>query len=143
MPTQIRYAEPSDLPEIYQMICDLEYKVFDKIKFQHIFIENLKNQKIFYKLALVEGEIAGFISLHIQHFLYLCGEAAELREVIVKKKFRVRGIGRMLMEEAKEIALKNRCVRLEVASHVTRKDAHRFYKRVGFRRDHYKFVFDL
>ncbi len=139
MSINIRYAKPSDFPEIYQLICDLEYEVFDITEFQRIFEENLKNRNIFYNLAEVDGETAGFMSLHIQSLLYHCGEAAEIQEMIVKEKFRGRGIGRMLIEEAKEIAGKNRCVSLIVASHITRKDAHRFYKRMGFRKDHFKF----
>lgn len=67
---------------------------------------------------------------------------AELGGLIVAPERRGRGIGRQLMEAAERWARRVGCRKLRVRSHERRREAHRFYERVGYRRVKRQQVFD-
>jgi len=56
-----------------------------------------------------------------------------LKELYVLKAHRGRGIGRLLMDEVKRIAVELRCSRIEFTTDEENIDAQRFYESLGYR----------
>jgi len=90
---------------------------------------------------LLVGEINGKIVATAQ-LIFLPGLAhqgawyAQIESVHVASDQRSRGIGSILMEEAISRARIRGCHLIQLTSNKVRKDAHRFYKRLGFVASH-------
>jgi len=61
---------------------------------------------------------------------------AVVEHVVVEEKLRSRGIGRELMEYAVKKAGEAGCYKIMLCSNKKRKDAHRFYRSLGFAATH-------
>ncbi len=143
MPIIIRKAKIEDFDVIYDFICQLEETTFRKIAFRKIFFKNLAAEHIYYLVAEREKTVVGFISIYIQPQLHHCAKVAEIMELFVEKNFRNQNIGSALIHKAKNIAQKNKCDVIEVATNVKRKETHRFYEKESFGRTHLKFTMKL
>lgn len=60
----------------------------------------------------------------------------KVESVKVRGADRSRGIGARMMAHAEEVARERGAGLLELSSNKTRKDAHRFYERIGYARSH-------
>lgn len=136
----IREAQKSDVAEIYQLICLLEACTFDYALFKQIAETNLEQTNSYYFVAQVEDELVGFISIHVQFLLHHCGKVGEIQELIVKEKFRSKGIGELLIKKAVELAKTENLEQLEVTTNSRRTKAHQFYKNNNFIETSKKFV---
>lgn len=95
----------------------------DENQREAIFVAELENE--------LENEVVGVI--HIEKFETLYYKPiANVLSLAVKEKYHRKGIGKALMDEATEWAKKNELdeIRLESACH--RKEAHEFYRAIGF-----------
>jgi len=61
---------------------------------------------------------------------------AQVEEVRVDRPLRNRGYGAEMMHWAIEEARRRDCSRVQLTTNKSRKDAHRFYARLGFRASH-------
>ncbi|HEX5838170.1 MAG TPA: GNAT family N-acetyltransferase [Anaerolineales bacterium] len=68
---------------------------------------------------------------------------AQVESVRVDKEYRNRGIGRKMMLWAIERARERGAYIVQLTTHLTRKDAHRFYERLGFKGSHLGMKLDL
>jgi GNAT superfamily N-acetyltransferase len=88
-------------------------------------------------VAEIDGEVIG--SLHLM-FLpsisYQGGMRAQVESVRVDKRLRGQGIGVEMMEWALDRARQRGCCLMQLTSHKSRTDAHRFYERLGFTKSH-------
>jgi GNAT superfamily N-acetyltransferase len=88
-------------------------------------------------VAEVDGEVIG--SLHLM-FLpsisYQGGTRAQVESVRVIQRLRGQGIGAEMMKWAIERARQRGCHLMQLTSHQSRTDAHRFYERLGFVKSH-------
>src|SRR5690606_27596214 len=100
----IRKATADDLPYIYPLICALANDMLSYESFAQIFEKNINNPDCFYCVAEIENKIIGFISLHIQQLLHHCGAVGEIQEFYTDNDYRGKGMGRLLMDEAKKYA---------------------------------------
>lgn len=136
----IRPAQSGDIDTIYKYICELEEEKLDKNTFEKIFNENLTRDDIYYFVAEYSGKVAGFMSVYTQKLLHHNGTVAEIQELFIDSHARSKGIGKKLIEYARDIADKNNCKMFEVTCNVKRKDTHKFYEREGLLKSHYKFT---
>ena len=84
-------------------------------------------------VAELDGVVVGMCQLFaVRHFSGRGGLCAELEAVHVYPDFRGRGIGSRLVDEAVRKARDWGCYRVQLTSHKSRLDAHRFYERAGF-----------
>ena len=144
VPLQIRPAVRADLPEIVRLLADDDlgsqrecyeqplpepyYAAFEQI-----------NESDFFELivAEVDGRVAGTLQLiFIPSISYQGGLRAQVESVRVEAALRSRGIGKQLMEWAVERARQRGAHLLQLTTHKSRKDAHRFYERLGFHASH-------
>jgi GNAT superfamily N-acetyltransferase len=88
-------------------------------------------------VAEQNGEIVGTLQLtFIPGLDYLGAERMLIEAVRVRGDRRNAGIGKAMIVRAIEIAQERGCQRVELTSSASRKDAHRFYERLGFAASH-------
>jgi GNAT superfamily N-acetyltransferase len=77
-------------------------------------------------------ELVGLVGIHISQVLAYDRDAAKVSEIVVDDRYRRRGVGARLMEVAEDEARRRGCVVLFLTTAERRKDAHAFYRRLGF-----------
>lgn len=88
-------------------------------------------------VAEQNGKVIGTLHLmFLPSLSYQGGTRAQVESVRVDGRFRNQGIGREMMLWAIERARQRGCHLMQLTSHATRKDAHRFYERLGFTISH-------
>lgn len=110
-----RYETP--LPQVY-------YTAFEEI-----------DQDIHNQLVVVEqnGAIIGTLQLtFLPSLSFQGGKRAQIESVRVDGRFRGQGIGQKLCQWAIEQARQAGCHTVQLTTHASRADAHRFYQRLGF-----------
>lgn len=140
-PITIRPATESDFESIYQFVNELQNKTFDRSKMRELFFTNLKNTTIIYLMACSDNKAIGYLSCHIQLLLHHGGQVAEIQEMFVKPGYRSLGVGKLLMDEVKNLSKKLEVLQLEVTTRVIREKAIQFYKRESFEDTHKKLVY--
>lgn len=136
----IRPADPSDLAVVYQFLCELEETNLDFTPFRAVFRHNLMNPMVHYLMAEHEGEVAGFVSCHVQYLLHHTGKVGEIQELYVRPEYRSQRVGRQLVSALHALAVEEDWVHLEVTTNRKRTDTVRFYERESFVRSHFKLV---
>lgn len=95
-------------------------------------------------LALVEEEIAGTYALLIMDNLAKRGrKSGVVEDVAVAPEWQGQGIGRAMMEHAREECRKANCYKFVLSSNLLREEAHQFYDSLGFERHGYSFRMQL
>ena len=139
-----RLANLADLPSIVRMLAD------DDLGSQRErFVEPLLDSYIraFEKIekdpnhelvaAELDGEIVGTLHLtFIPSISYQGGLRALVESVRVDRKYRGQGIGTEMMRWVINRAREREAYLLQLTTHRSRKDAHRFYERLGFNGSH-------
>ena len=83
------------------------------------------------------GEIVGtFQATLLVHLGSMGARSLQLENVHVSAARRSRGVGRLMMEWAIARARVQGCARVQLTTNKLRKDAHRFYERLGFVASH-------
>ena len=92
-------------------------------------------------VAAVEGEVVGTYALLIMEKLGKRGTpAGVVEDVAVLPSRQGQGIGRAMMEHARDACRRAGCYKLALSSNLKREDAHRFYDSLGFERHGFSFV---
>ena len=134
----IRPAQERDLDAVYALICDMEAKELPYMDFAGIFRSQLASPDYLCLVCEQEGAVIAECNLRFEYQLHHAARIAEIMELAVAPGHRNRGVGADMLREAHVAALAQRCVQIELACNVLRRDAHRFYEREGFKRYHYK-----
>jgi len=135
-------AEHEDI--IYELVCELEHERLDREAFSKVYRHNLSDPNVYYLLAIDSSDIIGFGSLHIQQLLHHCyTPVGEVQELVVTERYQGSGIGTLLMDRIKEIAVENDCKLLEVCFNKVRENSLMFYERQGMEKSHFKFTLIL
>jgi GNAT superfamily N-acetyltransferase len=83
------------------------------------------------------GEVVGSLQLNILRGLSRKGaKRAQIEAVRVASAHRGKKFGEKIIRAAIEMARKEGCVLVQLTTDKTRKDAHRFYERLGFEATH-------
>ncbi|MHC8491405.1 GNAT family N-acetyltransferase [Thalassospira sp. SM2505] len=143
-----RYATREDLPAIVALLADDEkgktreeladplpdayYQAFDAMESQST--DALPNK---YLLAILGDDIVGCLQLTLIAGLSRRGQLrAQIEGVRVSSKVRGQKIGEKLITESISISKSLGAVLIQFTTDKTRKDAHRFYERLGFVASH-------
>ena len=114
-----RYEEP--LPEAYIM-------AFEQIE------RDVNHELI---IAELNGEVIGTLQLmFLSSISFQGGLRAQVESVRVDKLYQGRGIGSDMMKWAIEQAQERGAHIVQLTTHQSRADAHRFYERLGFKGTH-------
>jgi len=143
-----RYATREDLPAIVALLADDEkgktreeltdplpdayYQAFDAMESQST--DALPNK---YLLAILGDDIVGCLQLTLIAGLSRRGQLrAQIEGVRVSSKVRGQKIGEKLITESISTSKSLGAVLIQFTTDKTRKDAHRFYERLGFVASH-------
>lgn len=114
-----RYADP--LPESY-------YSAFEQI-------EKDSNHELI--VAEQNGEVIGTLHLmYLPSISFQGGLRAQIESVRVDKRYQSQGIGSAMMQWSMARAKQRGANMVQLTTHKTREDAHRFYERLGFKGTH-------
>ncbi|MFC7625781.1 GNAT family N-acetyltransferase [Microlunatus sp. GCM10028923] len=83
-------------------------------------------------VAEVDGTVLGVVAVHCCPFLERDGSWARIVALVVSLEARGIGLGSRLVAEAEAFAGSRGCVRMEVTSSDRRRDAHAFYRSLGY-----------
>jgi len=139
-----RLATRADLPSIVRMLADDElgsqrehyvvpipesyYAAFEEIN-------NDPNHELI--VAELNGEVMGTLHLMFIPSISFQGKLrAQIESVRVDRKNQNQGIGTEMMQRTIERARKRGAHVVQLTTHQSREDAHRFYERLGFKVSH-------
>jgi len=123
----------SGILELYKQLGNSNGSSFTVNNANKIWDDNIENNNIKYFIAEEENKILG--SLYICIIPNLSNNEKSIgfiENVIIDEKYRNKGIGKKLMEMVIEYAKENNCYKVTLQSGIKRKDAHKFYKKIGF-----------
>ena len=140
----LRKAQRGDLPTIVRMLADDElgakrHRVEEPLpqEYHAAFDAIAASPSNVLYVAEIEGEIVGTLQLtFIPGLDYLGAERMLIEAVRVARERRNSGLGKAMIAQAVDIARRRGCQRVELTSSASRKDAHRFYERLGFTASH-------
>jgi GNAT superfamily N-acetyltransferase len=141
---RFRLANREDLPEIVRMLADDElgsqrerceeplpesyYQAYEQIN------SDANHQLI---VAELDGKVIGTLHLmFLPSISYQGGLRAQIESVRVDRQFQNQGIGSEMMKWAIERAQERGAHLVQLTTHKSREDAHRFYQRLGFQKSH-------
>ena len=137
----IREVTVQDAEEITMLSHQLGYSIF-----QHQTLQNIKGLKqsndyeVF--VAVHEQQVIGWmgVSYHISlESLPLC----EVHGLVVNEKHRGQGVGKMLIEEAKQWSREKGVSKLRLRCNIKRAGAISFYQKIGFIEAKQQKVFEI
>src|SRR5690625_1900800 len=141
---QFRRATIEELPEIVRLLADDDLGATREnfieslperyyTAFQNI--ENIPGSQIL--IAALDGTILGCLQLMILPGLSMQGmKRAQIEGVRVSKGYRGQKIGTALIREAIKVAQLEGCGLVQLTTNKQRKDAFRFYEKLGFDPSH-------
>ncbi len=134
----IRPCTRADLPAVLALMHELAEAASPAMRFSleamsRTYADLERRPDIYLNLvAVVDGQVTGFISLIFYQTLFHAGGTALINELVITRRLRGQGIGRALIERARDEALARGLDELEVATELTNEPARRFYRRCGF-----------
>ena len=141
---QLRAATADDLSCIVRMLADdflggTREKVEETISenYTRAFREIERDPNNELLVAEVRGKIVGTFQLTFTPSLsFQGGKRCTVESVRVDAELRGQGIGKEIMLWAIERAKEKGCVSMQLTTHSERKNAHRFYEKLGFKGTH-------
>ena len=128
---RIREATADDAKQVALLLGELGYpnkKEFAKEKI----IELSKSEIDSVYVAEVKDKVMAFAHLHIAKMLHEPGKLGRIMAIVVSKDYSRLGVGRKLMYFLESMALDDGCTKMELTSGSHRKEAHKFYKNLGY-----------
>ena len=141
---RFRLATRADVPSIVRMLADDELgsqreRYGDPLPEGYYSAFELINRDPNHELIVAErnGEVIGTLHLMFLHSIsFQGGMRAQVESVRVDKRVQSQGIGSQMMKWTLERAKQRGAHVVQLTTHKTRLDAHRFYERFGFKGSH-------
>jgi len=139
---KVRLATQEDLPDILRMLFQDQATHSDELGHRApCYAEALREMQASGSSATYVAEldrrvVGTFMLTFIRHLLRQGSLVAQIEAVRVEAPLRGRGLGAEMMRWAIEEARRRGCSRVQLTTNNARKDAHRFYERLGFRATH-------
>ena len=136
---KIEQAEHKHAAEIVFLMDELGYQcsltlIESKLKF----VAESDFDQVF--VATIDGLVLGVISCHVTIMFQAAGTCGRITSLVVISSTRGKGVGKALLKQADKYFLAKECVKVEVTSSERRKEAHEFYKAMGFTQESARFL---
>lgn len=134
--TTIREATKGDIPELVELFQQLTGNENLSEDYDKTLEKISKRQDHHLLLAKKDGKIVGSLFIVVvPNMTHKARSWAIIENVIVDGKYRSKGVGKVLMKAAEDIARKHNCYKITICSSEFRKEAHKFYGRLGYIED--------
>jgi GNAT superfamily N-acetyltransferase len=141
---KIRTAVEYDVPALAHLMGELGYPTsVEEMKERYAYITSNKNYHTL--VAELNGQVVGMIGLCTGYFYEKNGCYVRIVAFVVDAKYRNKGIGSLLMEEAEHWA-KNQgaiTIGLNSGNRIERQQAHQFYLQRGYKERSIGFVKEI
>ena len=140
-----RRAVESDLPQVTALIAELSPSdpPMSPARAREIFARMQGSPHLSLWVAEVGGEVVGTYTMQVVlHLGHGGAPGAVVESVVVSRALRGQGIGEQMMRHAATRAAEAGCYKVALSNR-KRPDAHRFYRRIGFRDHGVSFALDL
>jgi len=136
----IRVAENRDCASISNLCGQLGYpSTEDEIEYRLNKI-NLDENHVIYVAESSQNNVIGWIHAYICQILE-SDFKVELGGLIVDEQYRRKGVGKHLLDSVEKWASDKGCTKISVRSGSTRKEAHVFYEKVGYKKVKEQYTF--
>jgi GNAT superfamily N-acetyltransferase len=146
MSVHIRQAESADVAAVLALYAQIDFNngdVLSEAEALKIFAEFSRYPSYRLFVAMNGTQVVGSYALLVMHNMAHGGmSSAVVEDVVVASAFQGRGIGRQLMDHAKEQAKAAGCYKLALSSNRKRHAAHAFYESLGFDQHGLSFVIE-
>lgn len=143
----MRAATEHDLPDVLRLYAQPDFdngKTLPLDEARKLFARFARYPDYTLYVAEQAGRVVGSFALLIMDNIgHLGTPSAIVEDVVVAPQLQSAGIGRAMMEFAREQSTKKRCYKLVLSSNARRERAHAFYESLGFTRHGYSFRLDL
>lgn len=137
----MRVVKHTDVPELIRLSVQLGYSVTEDQMMNHLDkIMDDSNHSV-YVSENGSGGLNGWVHIFGKHLLQ--SRYAEIGGLVVDNESRNHGIGKALMKYCKDWAKDHGYTVIRIRSNGKRKEAHQFYKRIGYKNTKWQEVFDL
>lgn len=131
-------ANYQDLDEVFALMNELEDGTLEKNMFTKQFQRCMEDKNVYIYLYKEDG-VKACITLYVHYYLHHRCITGEIGELIVKNEYRGQKIGQQLLDYVEEMGKKLQLEEISLSSGMKRVDAHRFYQRNGYIKDHFCF----
>jgi len=130
METTIREIQPDDVVAINALSKQLGYPLTEEQTIQNIKLVLASTDHTAF-VAVYENKIAGWIGL-AQTVMIEILPYCEINGLVVDEAYRGKGVGKQLIEKAKQWASEKGNTKLKLHCNIIRTEAHKFYGHLGF-----------
>ena len=131
---------PEDREQVYALMTELEEEMLPRDRFDRAFDAYLQDEGVHCVVAREGNRAVGFISVHARWLMHHAAPVCEVQELIVSAGCRGKGIGRELLNAAKQIAETIGSPQLEVCCNVRNCSGQKFYESCGMEWSHKKYI---
>ncbi len=135
----IRKLELKDLEEVFELLDELYENKIDYSIFTQKYKAILKDNNFYGIVAIEDNKVVGVLISRVINRLAKKKNILFIDDLIVNGKYRNKGIGKLLIQDATTYAKSKDCGALELTSMIENVNAHRFYENNGFEKRQYKF----
>ncbi len=144
---KIRAATKNDILTILELLYEMQRPKpktkSEKTKFRKLILQYLSEGDKKILVADDGSKVVGLVSLMFLSKLNRIGKELYIPELVVAKKYRRLGVGKLLIESCTSIAKRKNCFRIRLESGKQRKEAHKFYPSLGFEQSALSYNFNL
>ena len=138
MTAQVRRCTPDDATAVSALLRELGYPVSTLLAEEQI-REVSATGFDSVLLAETDGAVVGLLASHRCRMLQYARPVMRITALVVGRNARRRGVGRLLMKHAAQIAVAEGCEFVELTSAADRTDAHAFYRSIGYEANSLRF----
>ncbi len=135
----IRKPELKDLEEVFELLDELYENKIDYSIFNQKYKAILKDNNFYGIVAIEDNKVVGVLISRVINRLAKKKNILFIDDLIVNGKYRNKGIGKLLIQDATTYAKIKDCGALELTSMIENVNAHKFYENNGFEKRQYKF----
>jgi ribosomal protein S18 acetylase RimI-like enzyme len=144
---KIRAATKNDTLAILELLYEMQRPKpktkSEKTKFTKLVLQYMSKEDKKILVADDGSKIVGLVSMMFLPRLNRTRQELYIPELVVAKKYRRLGVGKMLIESCFGIAKRKNCFRIRLESGKQRKEAHKFYPSLGFEQSALSYNFNL
>jgi N-acetylglutamate synthase-like GNAT family acetyltransferase len=142
MAVTIRNARPRDAGVLAQLLVQLGYPTStEAVSARMARLAASTADRLV--VAELDNEVVGVASLHLSLSVEHDEPAAKLSAIVVDERHRGRGVGEALVKALEAEARERGCALIFLTTAERRKDAHAFYRRLGFQETGRRFAKSL